>query len=279
VDLDAVRRLAATVGPLTTTAWNPESEVRSAPEGGVVDGGPGAAAEGWSASGEQGEAGARSAVGQAPVVRSGAVGRPVVAVAGGAAFTFGYAEHVELLLAAGAHVVIVDPLRDEALPDGVAALVLPGGFPEQHAPSISENTKLREDVASFARSGGIVQAECGGLLYLLDQLEGVPMCGVLPGTAEMSGTLALGYRDAVAATDSVAHRTGERRTGHEFHRTRVTTTEATPAWHWRDHDNQPRSEGFVRNRVHASYLHTHPAGSPETVARLVGKARQWLTPG
>jgi cobyrinic acid a,c-diamide synthase len=101
------------------------------------------------------------------------------------------------------------------------------------------------------------------------------MCGVLPGTAEMSGTLALGYRDAVAATDSVAHRVGERRTGHEFHRTQVTTAQASPAWHWRDHDGQPHSEGFVRNQVHASYLHTHPAGSPETVARLVERARQW----
>jgi cobyrinic acid a,c-diamide synthase len=242
VDLGAVCRLAATAGPLTTTVWDPESEIGSVSEGRVADG-------------------------------------PVIAVAGGAAFTFGYAEHVELLLAAGARVVTVDPLRDEALPDGVAALVLPGGFPERHAPSISENTKLRADVASFARSGGIVQAECGGLLYLLDELDGLPMCGVLPGTAEMSATLALGYRDAVAATDSVAHRAGERRTGHEFHRTQVTTTDPTPAWHWRDHDGRPHREGFVQDRVHASYLHTHPAGSPETVARLVGKASQWRNPG
>jgi cobyrinic acid a,c-diamide synthase len=260
VDLGAVCRLAATAGPLTTAVWDPDSEVRSAAEAGSAT------------SGEQGQAGSRSVV-VGP--DSGFGRRPVVAVAGGAAFTFGYAEHVELLVAAGAHVAVVDPLRDDALPDGVAALVLPGGFPEQHVPSLSENTKLRADVASFARSGGIVQAECGGLLYLLDRLEGLPMCGVLPGTAAMSGTLALGYRDAVAATDSVAHRVGERRTGHEFHRTQVTTADATPAWHWRDHDGQPHSEGFVRDQVHASYLHTHPAGSPETVARLVGRASQW----
>jgi cobyrinic acid a,c-diamide synthase len=253
VDLDAVLRLAATAGPAAATAWDPVSEIRSVAEAGSA------------VSGEQGQAGSLSGFGR----------RPVVAVAGGAAFTFGYAEHVELLVAAGAHVAVVDPLRDEALPTGVAALVLPGGFPEQHVPSLSENTKLRAEVASFARSGGIVQAECGGLLYLLDRLEGLPMCGVLPGTAEMSGTLALGYRDAVAATDSVAHRVGERRTGHEFHRTRVTAADATPAWHWRDHDGQPHREGFVQNRVHASYLHTHPVGSPETVARLVGRASQW----
>ncbi len=228
VDLAAVRRLAATAGPLGTAAWDPTAEV---------------------------------AVGK---------GRPVVAVAGGAAFTFGYAEHVELLTAAGAQVAVVDPLRDESLPDGLSALVLPGGFPEQHLSSLSENTKLRDEVAGFARSGGIVQAECGGLLYLLDRLDGHPMCGVLPGDAEMSGALVLGYRDAVAAVDSVVHRVGERRTGHEFHRTRVITPAGQPAWHWRDRD--PVREGVVQDRVHASYLHTHPAGYPETVARLVAAA-------
>jgi cobyrinic acid a,c-diamide synthase len=199
--------------------------------------------------------------------------RPVVAVAGGAAFTFGYAEHVELLLAAGADVVTVDPLHDEALPGDTAALVLPGGFPEEHAGSLSHNAALRADVARFARSGGIVQAECGGLLYLLDELAGQPMCGVLPGTADLADRLTLGYRDAVVATASVGHRTGERRTGHEFHRTRITGADPTPAWFWRDHDGQPVSEGFVRGNVHASYLHTHPVGQPETVARLVAAAR------
>jgi cobyrinic acid a,c-diamide synthase len=279
VDLGAVCRLAATAGPLATTTWDPESEIHLAAGGWQTAAGNGDTVGLLAAGRPEGGAAAgqpEASAGSATTSDRG----PVVAVAGGAAFTFGYAEHVELLLAAGARVVIVDPLRDEALPDGVAALVLPGGFPEQHVSSISENTKLRQEVASFARSGGIVQAECGGLLYLLDQLEGLPMCGVLPGTAAMSTTLALGYRDAVAATDSVAHRAGERRTGHEFHRTKVTTTttDSTPAWHWRDHDGRPHREGFVRNRVHASYLHTHPAGNPETVARLVRKASQWPTP-
>lgn len=196
-------------------------------------------------------------------------GRPVVAVAGGPAFTFGYAEHGELLSAAGARVVVVDPLRDTALPEGTAALVLPGGFPEQHSRVLSENTGLRRAVAVFARSGGIVQAECGGLLYLLDELDGVPMCGVVPGKAVLGRKLTLGYRDAVAATDSVLHRIGERRTGHEFHHTHLVGADPTPAWFWHGHDGRLAREGFVLGNVHASYLHTHPAAHPETVVRLV----------
>jgi cobyrinic acid a,c-diamide synthase len=200
-------------------------------------------------------------------------GRPVVAVAGGIAFTFGYAEAAELLAAAGAEVVVLDPLRDTALPDRTAALVLPGGFPEQHAAALSANAELRAAVAAFARAGGVVQAECGGLLYLAEELDGMPMCGVLAATARMSERLTLGYRDAVAGADSVAFRAGERVTGHEFHRTRITpTTGSRPAWHWRDSAGRATAEGFSLDRVHASYLHTHPAGHPAATSRLVAAA-------
>ncbi|MFC3893509.1 cobyrinate a,c-diamide synthase [Lentzea rhizosphaerae] len=195
---------------------------------------------------------------------------PVIAVAGGAAFTFGYAEHVEVLKAAGAEVAVVDPLNDEDLPEGTAGLVLPGGFPEQHAEALSANAKLRDAVARFARSGAPVHAECGGLLYLARSLDGHPMCGVLDADGFMTPKLTLGYRDAVASAGSPLHLPGSRVTGHEFHRTQLSTPHSDPpAWHWRGVDSRPVAEGFVAGGVHASYLHTHPAGDPEAVARFV----------
>ncbi|WP_082404445.1 cobyrinate a,c-diamide synthase [Saccharothrix sp. NRRL B-16348] len=197
-------------------------------------------------------------------------GTPTIAVAGGAAFTFGYAEQVELLAAAGADVVVVDPLRDEALPDGTAGLVLPGGFPEQHAAELSGNDKLRAAVAALVRRGAPVHAECGGLLYLANSLDGAPMCGVIDADGSMTPRLTLGYRDAVAPQDSVLARAGSRITGHEFHRTALSVPHgAKPAWRWRGHDLRPVAEGFVLGRVHASYLHTHPASAPEAVTRFV----------
>lgn len=195
---------------------------------------------------------------------------PVIAVAGGAAFTFGYAEHVEVLKAAGAAVAVVDPLNDEDLPEDTAGLVLPGGFPEQHAEALSANAKLRDAVARFARSGAPVHAECGGLLYLARSLDGHPMCGVLDADGFMTPKLTLGYRDAVASAGSPLHLPGSRVTGHEFHRTQLSTPHSNPpAWHWRGVDSRPVAEGFVAGGVHASYLHTHPAGDPEAVARFV----------
>jgi cobyrinic acid a,c-diamide synthase len=253
VDLDAVTALARPLPP--GPAWSPDV-VHDAADRGRARPTAGAALE----------AGAGAPGGQA----GRAAGAPPVRVAvfGGQAFTFGYAEHVELLAAAGAEVVVVDPLRDTRLPDGTAALVLPGGFPEEHVGALAANVELRAAVRALADSGAPVHAECGGLLYLCATLDGAPMCDVLPAAATMTARLTLGYRDAVALTPSPLHPVGARVTGHEFHRCAVTPRAADPAWAWRGAE----PEGFVHRGVHASFLHTHPAGQPEAVARLVAAA-------
>ncbi|MFG3109278.1 cobyrinate a,c-diamide synthase [Streptomyces tendae] len=197
---------------------------------------------------------------------------PRVAVAGGPAFTFSYAEHTELLAAAGAEVVRFDPLRDEELPEGTAGLVIGGGFPEVYASELSANEGLRKSVAELALSGAPVAAECAGLLYLCRELDGLPMCGVLDASARMSERLTLGYRDAVAVSDSALAGAGTRMRGHEFHRTVVEPgAGAAPAWGMRAPER--RVEGFVERGVHASYLHTHWAAEPGVARRFVERCR------
>ncbi|MFJ4961953.1 cobyrinate a,c-diamide synthase [Streptomyces sp. NPDC088729] len=238
-DLDALMALARTAPALPDAAWEPE---------------PGPAEAAVSGSARPGSA------------------RPVVAVAGGAAFTFAYAEHAELLTAAGAEVAVFDPLRDEKLPAGTAGLVIGGGFPEMYAPELSANEPLRRAVTELALSGAPVAAECAGLLYLARELDGRPMCGVLDASARMSERLTLGYRHAVAVSDSVLAAAGTRMRGHEFHRTVLEPgAGSVPAWGM--HQPERRVEGYVQGGVHASYLHTHWAASPEVAARFVGHCR------
>jgi cobyrinic acid a,c-diamide synthase len=190
---------------------------------------------------------------------------PVVAVAGGAAFTFGYTEQAELLEAAGARVAPFDPLRDEDLPEGTGGLILGGGFPEMHAAGLSANGRLRERVAALAARGAPVAAECAGLLYLARTLDDRPMCGVLDVRAAMTPKLTLGYREAVAVTDSVLARAGDVVRGHEFHRTAaVPAAGDQPAWRL----GSRSFEGHVAGSVIASYLHTHWAGHPAAAARF-----------
>lgn len=222
VDLDTVLALARDAPPPSTPGWDPVAEV----------GGPVTTA------------------------------RPRVAVAGGAAFSFGYAETVELLTAAGAQVVGFDPVSDPGLPAGTAGVVLGGGFPEEHAQALSGNGSLRAELAAF---DGPVLAECAGLLYLGERLDGVPMVGRLPLRSRMTERLSLGYRQAVADADSCVASRGEPVRGHEFHRTVTDPGHgSTAAWRW-----DGARHGFVDGGVHASYLHTHWAGHPASARRFV----------
>ena len=196
----------------------------------------------------------------------------VVAMATGKAFSFGYPEHAELLAAAGAEVVEFDPLTDP-LPPQTAALVLPGGFPEQFGTDLSANDLVRQQIRNLAAGGAPVHAECAGLAYLVDELDGYPMCGVLAGRARFTEKLTLGYRNAVAIADSSLYAVGERIVGHEFHRTAVTFTDSyQPAWVFAGRDVEQVRDGAIQHGVHASYLHTHPAAHPAAISRFVATA-------
>src|SRR5439155_17904290 len=191
---------------------------------------------------------------------------PIIAVAGGPVFGFSYAETVELLEAAGAEVIAVDPLRDEELPEGTRGLVFGGGFPESYVDELAANEMLTAAVASLAYSGAPIAAESAGLLWLVDEFDGRQMAGVLHATARTTEMLVLGYRDATARASSPLVKLGARVTGHKHHRTQVAPRAGdNAAWAWKG--GQP--EGFVWRRVHASYLHVHWAGYPEMASRFV----------
>lgn len=195
-----------------------------------------------------------------------------IAVAHGPAFSFHYAENLELLRSAGAELVAVDPLSDEELPPRIGALLLAGGFPEVFGDELAGNAALRADVAAFARRGRPVLAECGGLLYLAAELDGRPMCGVLPVRARMTERLSLGYREAQAAAHHEVWTAGTVTRGHEFHMSAVDPPAGdAPAWTLRARGSE-RPEGHVAGGVHASYLHTHWAGTPQVAARLAAAA-------
>jgi cobyrinic acid a,c-diamide synthase len=237
-DLDAVAALAGAAPPLAGPPWDPAAALAA--------------------------------------IQPAAGGRTVrVAVAAGPAFTFVYQEHLELLEAAGAELAGFDPTTDPGLPGGSDALYLGGGFPETFGEALAANRPLRAAVRAFAAAGRPLVAECGGLLYLGRSLDGLPMCGVLPAEARMTGRLSLGYRHAQAAGSSVLAEQGQAVAGHEFHYSAVDPPAgASPAWLLDDRrSGGSRPEGFVAGGVHASYLHTHWAGQPGLPARLVAAAR------
>jgi cobyrinic acid a,c-diamide synthase len=237
---DARRALAALAGAMSRYA-DLDAVVRLAGSAPGGDGGPA-----WSPETEHG-------------VRAGTR----IAIARGPAFSFHYQENLELLEAAGAELAGFDPLVDDRLPAGCGALVLAGGFPEVFGEQLAANTRLRSAIRGFAESGRPVLAECGGLLYLGQTLDGHEMCGALRTRASMTGRLTLGYREASAATSTPWLDAGHAVRGHEFHYSQVEDLDPGRAAAWKLRARSvDRADGVVSRGIQAGYLHVHWAADP-----------------
>ena len=190
-----------------------------------------------------------------------------IAVAQDEAFCFTYAETLEAFRDAGAEVVFFSPLRDTALPENIGGLYLPGGYPELHARELSENTSLLREIKQKIESGLPTAAECGGFLYLgqnLTDAEGQswPMAGVLPGEAKDAGRLVrFGYATLSADSDSLLFRAGESFPIHEFHHwdstangTALAAKKPVGGAAWRC--------GFIDEHFYAGFPHLYWAGTP-----------------
>lgn len=186
-------------------------------------------------------------------------GRPAIAVAVGSAFTFNYPETFELLEAAGCRLTSFDPLTDSKLPDGTCGLYLGGGFPEVYASQLADNRSLTRQIGQAVRAGLPTVAECAGLLYLCESLDGLPMSGALDFTAAMTPRLKMGYREYEPIADSLIYRAGEKVRFHQFHRTRI----------------EGELDAAFTPTLHATYQHTHWAAYPQFAQRFARAASQW----
>ena len=207
------------------------------------------------------EAVARAAPARAapPVALPGPVGSFRVAVAGGTAFTFCYRDNLEALEAAGAEIVPFDPLHDPALPEAIDGLFVGGGFPEVHGEALAANAPLLADTAARVAGGLPTWAECGGLLWLADELDGRRMVGALPITAHLGKRPVLGYRRAETCAPSPIGPAGTTFRGHEFHYSTCTPPGDALSLTSRFGAS---ADGFATTTLIATYLHHHAGGDP-----------------
>ena len=145
-----------------------------------------------------------------------------IGVARDKAFSFYYADNLELLEQLGAQLVPFSALTDE-LPEQLDGLLLGGGYPELYAKQLSENGSLRTAIRAALQQGLPCIAECGGFQYLQQALEGAdgnlyPMVGFLPGKSFRTGSLRrFGYVTLTAKRDNLLCKAGEQMAAHEFH--------------------------------------------------------------
>jgi cobyrinic acid a,c-diamide synthase len=203
-----------------------------------------------------------------------------IGVAYDEAFHFYYEDNLNRLRSLGAELINFSPIHDRKLPD-VDGLYFGGGYPEAFARELSSNDAMLSAIRGFVLRGGVIYAECGGLMYLtagIRTLDGAqrPMVSIIPGVAVMSERLqALGYVEVETRADSILGPAGVQFRGHQFRHSTLEIGDGAdridrmynvaPRW-----GGAPFVEGYRIGNVLASYVHAHWASNPVIAEALVG---------
>ncbi|MGC8659881.1 MAG: cobyrinate a,c-diamide synthase [Desulfomonilaceae bacterium] len=197
------------------------------------------------------------------------------------AFHFYYMDNLEALSAAGCELVEFSPVRSGMLPEGLDALYLGGGYPEEHAAELADNRTMIDSIKRFAESGRPVYAECGGLMYLSKgiqskDLQQFELVGLFPSWTRMLPRLkSLGYAEITLTQNSLFGAKGTRIRGHEYHYSELIS-DPTENGYWTKAyqvtaplKKVNRLEGFQRENILVSYIHGHFASKPNSVSHFV----------
>ena len=217
-----------------------------------------------------------------PAARDGA--RVPIGYLNDVAFSFYYPENLEALEAAGADLVRISSLLPNALPRGLRALYIGGGFPETYGSVLSANTELLGSIRIAAAAGLPIWAECGGLMALARAIrwrgDRWPMAGVLPFEVDVLAR-PQGHGYTTLRVDRPNHflPEGTELRGHEFHYSRIAAGErpATACAVLRGAGCYDGRDGVIAGNVWAGYTHLHATGTPQWASALVRAARDYMT--
>ncbi len=189
------------------------------------------------------------------------------------AFHFYYKDNLNLLENSGFELIKFSPLDDERLPDNLDALYLGGGFPEMFIEQLSSNKSMVKSIRNFAGNKGVIFAECGGYIYLVDKFiddagKVFQMCGILEGTGRMTKKLQnFGYKEVFLDKECIFGPVGTTLKGHEFHWSTIDIDGKNENFVLTGNvkeDNQVEA-GQVCGNVFASYIHLHFLSNPEVI--------------
>lgn len=187
-----------------------------------------------------------------------------IGVAKDAAFAFIYQANLDCLTALGAELIFFSPLSDTTLPQ-VDSLYLPGGYPELHLETLSQNMSMRQAICEHINANKPVVAECGGMLYLCRTLsdkhgQQAEMCGVLAADARLQARLtALALQQVTLENHTLR--------GHTYHHSKLETQPAAIVYAECPNDNSVSEALFQQQRLTASYIHFYFPSAPELIAR------------
>jgi cobyrinic acid a,c-diamide synthase len=194
------------------------------------------------------------------------------------AFCFYYRDNFDLLEENGAELIFFSPMSDPQLPPNIDGLYFGGGYPELNAAQLEANASLKAEIKRSCMSGMPIYGECGGFMYLCNQIEDqegnrYAMTDCFPFSTKMFPRLkALGYREVVLTADTIIGKTGQRIRGHEFHYSELENQipEMNTVYRISDRTglNKP-PDGYLVQRTLGSYNHLHFGSQPQTARNMV----------
>ena len=206
--------------------------------------------------------------------------KPRIGILKDSAFQFYYPENIDALVAGGADVIFISPLRDTELPE-LDGLYIGGGFPETHAQQLADNKGFSARLKALVEDGFPIYAECGGLMYLGKNLvlegKSYPMAGVLPLTFDFyQRPQGHGYTIFKVERENPYFDVGSEIRGHEFHYSRVSNWTADKSdlvfRMQRGVGIAKDRDGIIYKNVLATYTHVHAVGTPQWGEALVRRA-------
>jgi len=203
-----------------------------------------------------------------------------IGIARDRAFGFYYPGDIEAMKQAGAEIIYIDTLKDRMLPR-IDGLFIGGGFPERHAEALQANGLLRNSIRQAIDCGLPTYAECGGLMYLSEQLQWQGVCydmvGAIPARTTMHdkprgrGYVKLSetgqqhpWPFSALSADTIY--------AHEFHYSSLDGLPASSEFAYqvlRGQGIQQQRDGFIRNNLLASYTHLRNTASMPWVKRFL----------
>jgi cobyrinic acid a,c-diamide synthase len=199
------------------------------------------------------------------------------------AFTFYYAENLEILEQAGAELVPLSALTAEQIPPNLDALYIGGGFPETHADRLSANIGFLFFLRKAAESGLPIYAECGGLMLLARAIvwrgRRFPMAGVFDFDVQVCDKpQGHGYAELHVDRANAFFPFGLALRGHEFHYSQIVPEGpplATACAVSRGTGCYPGRDGLIAGNVWAAYTHLHALATPEWGAAMINAAQAY----
>jgi len=207
---------------------------------------------------------------------SSAAGDVRLGVARDEAFQFYYGENFDRLEEAGAELVEFSPLAGE-WPREVDGLYIGGGYPELAAERLASRCEWFARLREFAREGGPVYAECGGLMLLGEAVETTEgerfeMAGLFPWTTRVSEMPRMDYAEVEVGDGAPLFPTGTVARGHFFHYSKMVEpppSEIPRVYSVDPERGESHAEGYAYEQTLASYVHLHFGSHPGLAVALV----------